>query len=311
MAKSMKNMVLLAAVQTAVDTDPLPTGAANAIQCRALMPKPISAEFVERNLTQGYKGNFGSLAVGVHREFEFEVELASSGTPGTAPAWGPLLKACGFSQTIVATTSVAYAPVSSGEPLLCLYGYIDGVLFKMLNSKGTVSFEMNPKSIPVMKFRFVGEYSIPTDAPLPSGTDYSKFIQPQTVGRLTTPTLSIHGVNACVSQFTFDIANSLVWRDLVNCGGAYSADRKPAGNVTMELTSVAVKNWAETVRTGAKGALQLVHGVGAGNIVQIDAPAVQFTGEPSLSDDNGVAMLAAGFSMQPVAGNDELVITLK
>lgn len=310
MAKSMKNMVLLAKLQTTAGTDPTPTGAADAILCRALTPKPISAEFVERSNIRGYKGNFGQLAVGVHREFEFEVELAGSGAAGTAPKFAGLLKACGFSETLSAGISAMYAPVSSGEPLICLYGYLDGILFKMLDAKGTVSFETNPKGIPVMKFTFMGTYSTPTDAALVTA-DYSAFVQPLTVSRATTPTLTIHGIAACVSQFTFDVANALVWRELINCGGAYSADRKPAGNVTMELTSVATKNWAEEVRLGITGAVQLVHGVTAGNIVQIDMPSTQFTSEPTISDDNSVAMIAMGFSIMPNVGNDELVLTFK
>ena len=43
-------------------------------------------------------------------EVTFEVEMAGSGTAGTAPAFGPLLKACGNSETIVTDTSVTYAP---------------------------------------------------------------------------------------------------------------------------------------------------------------------------------------------------------
>jgi hypothetical protein len=118
-------------------------------------------------------------------------------------------------------------------------------------------------------------------------------------------------VPACVSQFTFDIANALVWRELINCGGAYSADRKPVGSLTLEMTSVATKNWAESVRLGTLGALQVVHGITPGNIIQIDAPAVQFNAEPSVSDDNSIAMVALGFGILPSVGNDELVLTVR
>lgn len=311
MAKSMKNMVLLAKLQSTVDVDPMPTGAADAIQCRAMTPTMISADFVERNNIRGYKGNFGQLVASVHREFDFEVELAGSGAAGTAPAYGSLLKACGFNETIVPTTSVAYAPVSSGEPLITLYGYLDGILFKMINAKGTVSFEMNPKAIPVMKFKFIGEYSTPSDTALPVGTDYSKFIAPLTVGKINTSVGLVHGVPVCISAFTFDVANALTYRDLINCGGAYSSDRKPSGSVTFEVTSVATKNWAEVVRLATLDAIQLVHGTVPGNIVQVDMPKVQFNAAPTLSNDNEIAMLQAGFSIQPNLGNDELVLTVK
>ena len=102
MAKSMKKMLLLAKKEVTAGTDALPTAAANAILCRALMPEPITAEQVQRNLIRPYKGNSGSLTVGEHRKITFEVELAGAGAAGTEPAWGLLLEACGFAATITA-----------------------------------------------------------------------------------------------------------------------------------------------------------------------------------------------------------------
>ena len=89
MAKSMKQMLLLAMVQTAAGTAATPTAAANAILCRALMPEPITADQVARDLIRPYKGNSGKLTAGEHRKLSCEVEIAGSGTPGVAPAYGP------------------------------------------------------------------------------------------------------------------------------------------------------------------------------------------------------------------------------
>jgi hypothetical protein len=43
-------------------------------------------------------------------EISFEVGLAGSGTAGTPPSWGPLLKGCGFYEALVASTSATYRP---------------------------------------------------------------------------------------------------------------------------------------------------------------------------------------------------------
>lgn len=311
MSKSMQNMVLLAKQEVTLGVDPVPTPAANAILVRGMTPQLLSAEFVERNLLRGYKGNSGQLAVGVHRVFEFEVELAGAGAAGTAPKWAPLLMACGFSETITASISAAYQPVSSGEPTVTMYGYLDGVLFKLTGAKGTVSFELNAKAIPVMKFKFIGEYSTPTDVTMPMGTVFTGFQPPLTVGKLNTPTFSIHGYAGGCSALSFDVANALAWRELINTAGAASPSRKPTGNATMELPSVAVANFAELTRLGTQAALQLVHGVTAGNIIQVDMPKVQFTSAPTINNDNDVAMVGLGFSINPSTGNDEMVITVK
>jgi len=311
MAKSMKKMLLLAKKEVTAGTDALPTAAANAILCRALMPEPITAEQVQRNLIRPYKGNSGSLTVGEHRKITFEVELAGAGAAGTEPAWGLLLEACGFAATITAGTDVTYDLVSEGEPTLTLYGYLDKTKFVITNAKGTVSFELNAKGIPVMKFEFLGTYSAATEEmAMPTGVDYSDFIQPKTVGKTNTPTFSFHGLSACMSAFSINLANSLTWRELVNCAAPHSPDRQPSGSVTMEMPSITTKNWAEIVRNSVVGACSLVHGTVPGNIIELAMPAVQckpFT----LQDDQSIAMINMPFDINPVDGNDELQIIVR
>lgn len=311
MAKSMKNLVLLAKQEVTLGVDPVPTPAANSILVRGFTPQLLTAEFVERNNIRGYKGNFGSLAVGVHRAFEFEVELAGSGTAGTAPKWAPLLMACGFSETLVALATATYQPISTGDTTVTMYGYLDGLLFKMTGCKGTVSFELNSKAIPVMKFKFIGEYSTPTDVAFPAGMVFTGFIQPLTVGNVNTPTFTFHGLEAVCQNLGFDVANALVYRDLIGASGAHSPDRKPTGSVTIELPTVAAANFAEIARLGTQGALQVVHGLVAGNIIQVDMPKTQLTSAPTISNDNELAMLGVQFSINPDAGNDEIVIVAK
>lgn len=312
MSRSMKNLLLTAKEETVSGTDAAPTAAVNSILCRGFMPSLIEAEFVERNLIRGAKGNYGQLAVGEHRIFEFEVELAGSGAAGTAPKWAPLLKACGFNETLTASTSAVYALVGGGEPTLTLYGYLDGQLFKMVRSKGDVSFELNAKSIPVMKFRFIGQYSAGTDVTFPTTASFTGFQQPLTVGKVNTPTFSFFGITPPMQGFTFNLANQLVWREMVNLSGPVSPDRKPAGQAVIELPdTIAAMNWSETVRLGTTGTCQLLHGTTAGNRVQLDFPKLQVAGKPTLSNDNEIAMLTVPFSAQPNsgAGNDEFVLT--
>lgn len=310
MAKSMKQMLLLVKAQTAAGMPAVPDAGANAILCRALAPEPITAEQVARNLIRPYKGNSGKLTAGVHRKFTCEVELAGSGTPGEAPAWGPLLLACGFSETITVGTDVQYDLVGEGEPLLTVHGWLDGTLFKMTDAKGTVSFELNPKAIPVMKFEFIGAYSKPEEGAMPIGVDYSAFMQPKVVGKTNTPTLSIFEHSACTSAFSINLANALAWRELINCAGATSPDRQPTGSITMEFPKVTTKDWTEIVRNSERGAASIVHGVDPGNIVELQMPNIQ-PGPFTLQDDAGVAMMALPFDLVPLLGNDELTLIVR
>jgi len=310
MAKSMKKMLLLAAVQAGLGMAVVPTAAANAILARAVMPELIAGEQVARNLIRPYKGNSGKMFAGEHRKLTCEVELAGSGTPGEAPAWGPLLRACGFSETVTADTDVTYLPVSEGEPYLTIWGYLDGTKYVMTDVKGNVSFELNAKGIPVAKFEFIGEYSPVTEELMPAGVDYSKFLQPKVVGKKNTPTFTFHDHPACTSAFSIAWGNTLTWRELINCAGAHSADRQPTGSVTMEVPKATTKNWPEIVREGTIGDAALVHGTTPGNIVEFQLPQVQ-CGPFTLQDDASVAMMTMPFDLMPDQGDDELAIIVR
>ena len=113
MALLSRKRLILAKSETTYGTDSTPTGSADAVLVRNLEITPIQADVVSRDLVRPYYGNSDQLLANTRVECTFEVELAASGTAGTAPRYGSILKACGMAETIVATTSVTYAPVSS------------------------------------------------------------------------------------------------------------------------------------------------------------------------------------------------------
>ena len=307
----MKSMVLLAVAQTAKGTAGTPAPGTNAILCKGLSPSPIKGSFVERGLITGYEGNQGGIFTGEHRQFEFEVELAGSGTAGTVPKFGPLLEGACLTQTVTAGVSVAYQPVKGVNKYLTLAVFLEGTRFLMTDAVGTVSFTLNAAQIPVMKFTFIGKYSAPTDAGAPTGMVYTGFVKPVVVGDTNTDVFTLGGQNLVVDQFSLDLANQVKWRDLINDSGAKKTDRKSTASAVFEMTDVATRNWAEAVRTGTEMALAITHGLTAGNIVQIACPKLEFNAEPSISDADGVAMLNASFAVKPNTGYDEVVLTFK
>ena len=310
MSKKMRNVVMLLALQTGAGVAATPTTAANAVLAQNVSAQPVSAEFAKRNNVKPYLGNMGSVQVAVHAEISFDVELAGAGTAGTAPKYGPLLRACAFSETITAGTSVVYAPITNSMECATLHYILDGVLYKMTDAQGTVSFELNAKGIPVMKYRFIGLYSTPSDVAPPASVDYSGFKDPVAVNAANTPTMALHGFNGKTQSFSLDMANTLVYRNLVNYEGIMITDRQPTGSMTMELESVATKNWYTAIAAGTLGALAITHGKTAGNIIELACPKVQLL-DPSISDSDGIAMLTTKLEIQPNTGNDEFILTVR
>jgi hypothetical protein len=310
MAKSMRKQLLLAEIQGSQGVDPVPTAPANAMLVSGITPNPMAAEYVERANIRPYFGNNSQLAAGIHREISFSVELAGAGTAGQTPAWDPLIRACGFAKTTNASpTEVFYKPLSDSIPYVTLYYYLDGILWKMVDALGTVNFSLNSRQIPQMNFRFISEYAAGTDTALPSDANYSAFTAPVTVGKVHSQSFTLHGVSPCMESLTFDIANNLIYRDLVGCGGARITDRKPTGQTVFELGTIAEKAWDEVAKNSTEGTLSFVHGRTPGNIIQIECPVVTCNNF-QLQDSDGIAMVSMGLAINPSIGNDELVLTV-
>ncbi|MGE0803089.1 MAG: phage tail tube protein [Lautropia sp.] len=308
MAKSIRKMLITAKIEAVSGTDSNPTPSLNAILAKSINPQPIVAEFIDRGIVRPYFGNSQVLPAGVHSRVEFEVELQGSGSAGTAPAWGPLLRGCAFEEiTPTAGTSVEYRPISEDFETLTLYVYMDELRFKMTGCLGTVAFDFTSKAVPVMRFAFIGIQDDMTDVVMPIDTDYSDFLDPKTVSRVNTPTITLHGVSNCVQSLTCDMQNQLIWRDLMGCGGAHISNRTPNGQLVMEMTKVSDKNWMQIIKNGSLDAINLVHGSVAGYIVEVAAPKTQFT-NPQFTDQDGILMLSTGVSFNPNAGNDEFVL---
>ncbi len=308
MSLLMRKRTVLAKVETTYGTDPVPTGLANAILIKNLTVNPIQANMLPRDLIRPYLGNFQNIVSAAYSKITFDVELAGSGTAGTAPAYGALLRACAMSETVSAGISVTYAPISAAFESNTLYFNIDGVLHKMLGARGSFSLKLSAQAIPTISFTFTGLYGAATDTAAPTVT-LTMWQVPMAVNNINTTGLTLQGYSGIVlSDLSIDMANAVTFRSLV--GGAETVvltDRKPVGSITFEATTIAAKDWWTSAKTAALGALAITHGTVAGNKVSINAPSVQID-TPGYTDKDGIAMLQAKLVVVPYSGNDELTI---
>ena len=307
-----RKAVLMAKIEGTYGTDSVPVGATDAVLARNIIPRPLQTEFVDRELVRPYLGNSERLPAARFVELEFEVEVASSGALGTAPAYGALLRACGFAQTINAGVSVVYAPVSGSFESVSIYHNQDGVRHRLLGARGTVRFVFNVRQIPVMRFRFIGLYVAVDDSALPVPT-YTPWRTPVPVNNQNTPTFQLHSINAAaipLEAIEVDLGTQLVYRSLVGVELAQITDRQAVGSARFEASTVAVQNWWSRIVAATLGNLNLVHGVGAGNVVTLASANVQLL-EPTYSDSDGNVMMGVNMGFIPTGtGNNELSLTL-
>jgi len=277
---------------------------------RSLEITPLNADVVERELVRPYLGNFEQLLGNQHVEVTFEVELAGSGTAGTAPKWGPIFRACGMGETIVASTSVTYAPVSSGFESCTLYFDNDGIRHKITGCRGTFSMNCEVNAIPTLSFTMMGIYNAPTDTSLPTAT-YTDQATPVLFRQGNTSSFSIFGYSGILQALSLDIANENTYRELI--GGTKEVlltDRKPAGEVTVEAVSLATHDFFTDATGTSTGGLSFTHGTVAGNIVAFSSPQTDL-GSPAYADQDGIQMITLPYTATPTtAGNDELSFVL-
>ncbi|MEQ8346153.1 MAG: hypothetical protein RIB84_00650 [Sneathiellaceae bacterium] len=99
MTQSARNTLLLAKIESSEGVDPTPTAAANAMLVSNLQVSPFEAQVATRATTQPFQGGRQRIHHGIFSRCSFEVEMIGSGANNVAPAYGPLMRACGFSQT--------------------------------------------------------------------------------------------------------------------------------------------------------------------------------------------------------------------
>lgn len=141
-----RKKTLLAAVESVYGTAATLDGATNAIQTSQLTISPLEGDALGLNLD---KPNFGAdlgTLVGKHVMVTFRVPLAGSGTAGTAPAWGVLMKGCGHSQTLLVdgagppatVASAVYTPIDDAFDSLTFKFLQDKTLHLITGARGSV-----------------------------------------------------------------------------------------------------------------------------------------------------------------------------
>lgn len=308
MAKLKRRSLILAKIESTYGTDPTPTGSANAIL--TMDPKiKETFEAVERPqlASMSNKPSLGALRFA---EISFKTELIGSGSVGTAPRLGALLKACAFSETVSASSSVTYAPVSSPTSSVTLYLYMDGLLHKLTGAVGTVKIALEAGKTPILDFSFKGIYNAPTDTALATPT-FESTVDAVPIVKSSSLTYNANS-SLYVSKAEMDIANTIAMRPSVNAANAIAGfqvtGRKPMINIDPEVESIATIDW-RTDLLATPRAFSMVVGATAGNIITFTAPKMNVI-DIEYGDRDGILVntIKGELTASGATGDDELSI---
>ena len=305
MALLLRKRLILIETESTYGTDPTPDGA-DAVLVRDLNITPQQSDTVSRDLIRPYLGASEILLANTRVECTFSVELAGSGTAGTAPQYGKALQACGLLEVADPGVDVTYTPRSSSFASVTIHYNIDGVRHKVTGARGTFTLNANVGEIPTIDFTFTGIYNAPDDSALPTAT-YANQATPLIFKNGNTDTFSLLSYSGCLQSVSMDLGNSIVYRELIGCDKeVLITDRSTSGTVVVEAPAIAQKDYfAAALTDGTLGNLTFQHGTAAGNIVDFSSTRVDI-GDVSYSDQDGIAMLNMPYTAIPsTAGNDE------
>ena len=211
---------------------------------------------------------------------------------------------------------MVYQPVSAGYESVTLYFLRKNnagthQLQKVTGSRGSVSLNLSKEGIPTLSFKYIGFYHKPVDVSEITA-DLSAFASPIPISNSQT-TMTYGAYSPIAESLSIDLAQEVKARNVINQNEVIVTDRKPSGTTVVQAPDVSTKDFFALVESHngiTTEPLQLIHGTVAGNIVQIDCPAVQLT-TISESDSDGELHYSLGLSLIPATSDDEFKLTIK
>ncbi|NDW04073.1 phage tail tube protein [Jiella pacifica] len=306
--RKFRKLAALTKIETTYGVDAVPTGAADAMLMTDVAFTPMEGQEVSRDLLLPYLGHQGVELAGLYARLQGSVEIAGAGAAGTAPAYGPLLRACGMAEDEETGVSVSYLPASANEEAASIYFNADGVRHVLLGSRGTWTANLAPNQVPRFRFDMMGLLGTITDAALPT-VDVDAFKRPKVASKAQT-VMSLFGWTAIAESLALDYGNQVEARFLIGAESMEITDRRSTGTAVVEAKSMATKDWFAIAKARTRGALSLVHGVAAGNIVEFAAPQVEI-GRPTQGQTQGILNYSLPLMLCHDTGDDELSIVVR
>lgn len=316
MARLIRKTAILAKLEATYGQAAVPNGATDAI---LISDATIEYQYknVNRALLRPHLGGSEELVGTRTVQMSFTVELAGSGTAGTAPAWGTLLRASGMAETVVVATCVEYTPVSGGMESATIDYSIDGVRYRAVGCRGTASLGLGEGERPTLKFTITG-----LDAGALAAIDPSVNFAAWQIPHVVTNANSAGVLLGCTyldGVFTGGTAYPsrglsielgqdvqhipLLGRETVEITG-----RETKGSLQLDLTAAQVVDFMTAINANTPTSLGFTHGTQAGHRVLVFAPSVQRS-NPKVDDFNGTALLGMDLRLLPTSsGNDEIRI---
>lgn len=285
--------------------------AADALLIENLQFNPAeSLRMIERNAINSSlnprKGIYGGSLLG----FQFDVELKGSGSAGTAPqALGDLFRACALSETIVASTSVTYAPISD----LSLHESATIALRQGSNyriargCRGNVSFKFPTGDICKAHFNMIGHIQSEAQAAAPTPS-----FQAGTPPAFIDVAFTVASTEFPIAELALDLQNQISIAPDPNAAQGFGEIRVTSRNSQLTLDpedqNISTKDWVALLRAGTSQAIATgTVGGTAGNRFALSVP-LAYTRQIAFADREELVIAQLTMGCEDTNGTNDLAL---
>ncbi len=294
---TVKNSLLFSTAGVPTTTDNITTSSDVLI-----LPTAKSVEY--ENIGNGATGNSKTQTMPdlTTTDFTAEVIARTGGALGVAPSYGELLKACGLSEVITATTDVTYTP-SSTFAQGTAKAYLDGSFRDVTGITGDITFggkvgELAKFSFAMKGFTTLGETI---------GSNPSVIVDTNTNLKVENASIvTVGGASIALTDFEFKTGNQINETNAIGQNEFYISDIKPTINVKAVKTKGNSAHW-DDLNANTLRSVVITLGSVAGEKITLTAPYCNPT-NISESDDSGKIVYDETFECQSNAGYDNFSI---
>jgi hypothetical protein len=281
----------------------------NALRVLNYQPTFMDADQKIRNIEKGFFGANPTLLTSIKRGASFDLEMHGSGAAGTAPQWMAALAYAGFAApTLVASVSATLNPTSTVLSATH-WAYIDNLILKTIGARASVGFTIEDDEIPVFNYTLLGRApTLLAEETSPGSPTYTGLVDPVIASSENT-TFTLDSYAVPLRRFTMNANVDLQYRSLIGPTDKVAyRNRNWNGQIVCEVPDIATKDYFTKVRPGTTMVCTTVHGNVAGNIVTINIPKLQISGNIEMSEEQGVLMMSIPVTALPntASGNDEI-----
>ena len=307
MPKNYDKKVILLKTEGTEGTDAAPVVGADALRVLNYQATFMDADQKVRNIETAYFGADPVLLASIKRGASFDLEMHGSGAAGTAPQWMKALAYAGFAApALVASVSATLNPTSTVLSATH-WAYLDNLLLKTIGARASVGFTIEDDEIPVFNYTLLGraptllaEEAVPGAATITGVTD-------PVISSSENTTFTLDAFALPLRRYSMNANVDLQYRSLIGPTDKISyRNRNWNGQIVAEVPDLTAKNYFTMIRPGTTMVCTCVQGNVAGNIVTINVPKMQITGNVEFSEEQGVLMMSIPVTALPNTGNDEI-----